>query len=461
MRAAIYVRQSLDANGEGAAVARQEKECRTLAARRGWDVIKVYSDNDMSATNGKIRPGWRALLADLADGQYDVLVCWHTDRLYRRLLDLVELTAIADRQRLQIAAVTAGEIDLSTASGQHFAEMLASAAKYEVKHKSERQKAANLQRAARGDVKWAKRPFGYRLDDERRIVADPAEARELRKAAKRLLAGEPASRIIADLNRRGVTTSYGHPWSAITLRRCLTNPRLIGRAVSLGVDYGQGDWPAILDADVQAQLVALYANRHRRPLDWTPKYLLSGIALCGVCAAAGTSQRVLTSVASTTKGKPRVYRCPETHLSRRVADVDRVVSETIIARLSRRDAAKLFAPDVDLDGLRGHATELRARRDGLAALLADGLLSADAVTAQAERLTTEIDELTRKIATAEQGLPPGFAESIGTRQVRQVWERATLTRQRELIDTLAEITIQPAGRQSSFDPAQIKIDWKR
>ena len=87
MRVAIYTRQSLDRSGEALAVSRQEAECRELADRNRWDVAKVYSDNDKSATNGR-RPDWEKLLADLRNGQYDVLICWHTDRLYRRLRDL-------------------------------------------------------------------------------------------------------------------------------------------------------------------------------------------------------------------------------------------------------------------------------------------------------------------------------------------------------------------------------------
>jgi len=97
VRAAIYTRQSLDKAGEGAAVGRQETECRDLCERHGWAVAKVYIDNDRSATKG-FRPAWAELLADLRGGRYDVLVCWHTDRLYRRLRDLVD-DVIAEARR--------------------------------------------------------------------------------------------------------------------------------------------------------------------------------------------------------------------------------------------------------------------------------------------------------------------------------------------------------------------------
>src|SRR3954449_946914 len=139
MKAAIYVRQSLDKTGEALAVSRQLAECRALADSHGWDVAEVYEDNDTSATSRKPRPGWQRLLGDLSTGRHDVLVCWHTDRLYRRLRDLVDLLDVAERRALRIAAVKAGNLDLSTPTGRFFAGQLAGIARYEVEQKGERQ----------------------------------------------------------------------------------------------------------------------------------------------------------------------------------------------------------------------------------------------------------------------------------------------------------------------------------
>jgi DNA invertase Pin-like site-specific DNA recombinase len=50
VRAAVYVRISSDRVGAGLGVARQEEDCRGLYDRLGWQVARVYSDNDVSAT---------------------------------------------------------------------------------------------------------------------------------------------------------------------------------------------------------------------------------------------------------------------------------------------------------------------------------------------------------------------------------------------------------------------------
>ena len=47
MGTVIYVRQSLDRDGKGAAVDRQLKECRELCVANGWTVDQVYRDKGL------------------------------------------------------------------------------------------------------------------------------------------------------------------------------------------------------------------------------------------------------------------------------------------------------------------------------------------------------------------------------------------------------------------------------
>jgi site-specific DNA recombinase len=83
LRAAIYVRISKDRTGAGLGVARQEEDCAALCRARGWQIVRVYVDNDVSASSGKPRPAWKELLADIKAGRVDAIVCWHVDRLTR------------------------------------------------------------------------------------------------------------------------------------------------------------------------------------------------------------------------------------------------------------------------------------------------------------------------------------------------------------------------------------------
>ena len=53
VRAAIYLRVSLDSTGEQLAVQRQREDCRKIAADRGWTVVGEYVDNSVSASGKK------------------------------------------------------------------------------------------------------------------------------------------------------------------------------------------------------------------------------------------------------------------------------------------------------------------------------------------------------------------------------------------------------------------------
>jgi Resolvase, N terminal domain len=107
MRAAVYTRISQDATGQRAGVTRQLEDCEALADRLGWEVTHRYSDNDLSASSGPIRPGFEAMLKAAADSEFDAVICWHPDRLFRSPKDLERLIQIANDGRVQLRAVNA------------------------------------------------------------------------------------------------------------------------------------------------------------------------------------------------------------------------------------------------------------------------------------------------------------------------------------------------------------------
>ncbi len=448
--AAIYARQSLDRSGEALAVSRQIKECRELAERNGWEVVEVYQDNDKSATSGKPRPEWSRLLADLAAGRHDVLVAWHTDRLYRRLRDLVDLVEVAERRALKIATVKASDLDLSTPAGRMIASLLGSVATYEGQQKAARQVAANRQRAQRGIVLWTRRPFGFDRDGAQVRIVE-GEAAELRRMAQRVLAGATLASIAADLNARGVRTSIGGSWSVTSVKRALLNPRAAGRIVSGGQDYGSSPL-AILDADTAARLGATLRDPARKsaPPTTEVKYLLSGLAECGRCGA--------TLYATPNAQHVMVYRCRSCYLARRVDAVDEVVRGVLGARLALPDALSLLDDDADLDGIRSRLVELRSRRDGLAALLADGLLTPESVRTQAGKLSTQIDEHERTLRAATSATP--MSRLLGSDDVAEALNRLTVRDLREVIRALMTVRIMPQGKGMPFDPETVRVEWR-
>jgi site-specific DNA recombinase len=183
-QASIYVRISLDKTGEGLGVERQEQECRRFCAERGWEVREVFCDNDISATTGRRRPGFEALLAS----DPEVIVVWHTDRLVRLSRDLERVIDL----ECNVHGVTAGHIDLSNPAGRAVAKTITAWAQYEGEQKAERQRAAGRQRAARGRAWWGSRPFGFETDGSHRNA-------EARRYVRRMPGFSPGRRSPASL----------------------------------------------------------------------------------------------------------------------------------------------------------------------------------------------------------------------------------------------------------------------
>jgi DNA invertase Pin-like site-specific DNA recombinase len=87
-RAAIYTRISKDLTLAGLGVARQLKDCRAMAERKGWRVVHELEDNDISATGGKTRPAYVRLKALMQARAIDVVVVYSADRLHRNSREL-------------------------------------------------------------------------------------------------------------------------------------------------------------------------------------------------------------------------------------------------------------------------------------------------------------------------------------------------------------------------------------
>jgi len=93
--AAGYVRMSEALDNLG--INRQIRGIKQLAKQRGHRISRVYKDNDISATSGKPRPDYNAMLAAIRAGGHDGVIVWDLDRLHRQPKELEEFIDLADR----------------------------------------------------------------------------------------------------------------------------------------------------------------------------------------------------------------------------------------------------------------------------------------------------------------------------------------------------------------------------
>lgn len=364
MKAALYLRISQDQTGDAAGVTRQQEDCVQLAAAKGWDIADTYTDNDVSATSGKPRPAYQRMLTDIQTGKIGAIVVWHPDRLYRRMVDLTELLEVVQGAKVQVATVRAGDVDLSTPTGQMIAEILASVAQYEVRQKSDRWKRSVQQRRERGDfAPGGKRMFGYTMRGE--LVSDEAET--ARWVYKEILAGASVTGLCAKLTERGVFTTQDNPWLPTNLKAYLLNPRLAGYATIGGEIIGDGSHEPIVDRETWEQAGALMST-HKKVGPRTRKALLPGMIWCAKCKGPlVTGQR---------PGPPktRTYRCKKDplHFGCGKVSIDAIPVEEIVEHAVRTylDAPGVWERLATIRNTAG-ASELAAEATALEQRLAE------------------------------------------------------------------------------------------
>ena len=464
-KAAIYVRISEDRESRGGAglgVKRQEDDCRALASRLGWAVVEpIYEDNDVSAYSGKPRPSYRRLLADLRTGVADAVLCWHTDRLHRSPVELEEYIEVCQPREIPTQTVKAGPLDLATPSGRLMARQLGAYARFESEHHSDRAKRARLQAATDGRWIGGLRPFGYGADG---MTLIEAEADAIRWMAAEVLAGNSLRSIARKLNAEGTFTSQGRPWTPRAVALLLQRPRNAGLSQHQGEPIGPAKWPAILDSDTWRGVVAVLGDPTRNTTaSRARKWLLSGLALCGVCG-----EPVRSTVSAWGTRRAPAYVCPAGHVRRNAVELDDYVEATVVERLSRPDAAELLAPDQTGDVAALHAQDagLRARLDELGRMFGDGMIDALQLASGTASIRTQREAVTEALAASSRGsVLQGVADAP---DVAEVWEGLDLSRRRAIVDVLLEVTILRTKRggarrkgETTFDPASVGIEWKR
>jgi DNA invertase Pin-like site-specific DNA recombinase len=451
MRAIIYCRQSKDRE-EG--IADQAAKCTALVRARGWDLVHVpFTDNDVSATSGKRRPGYERAMQMVRSNQVDVLVVSVMDRLYRKVVELEHIIPLMESTSTKVAAV-GGEYDLSTDTGRLVARILASVAQGEVETKARRQRDANVLAATAGK-RWksSQRPFGWSADDYTVPVED--EARAIAEGCRMVLAGGTVSGVVRTWVRMGVRPAQApfgpltrnltrNPWTRQSVLAILRNPAIAGMRRYRGEIVSTGGWTGIVTPEVFSAVQSILSDPSRKTSKGV-RSLLGGIAKC-TCGhpVVRTNSSKGHQVYKCSAGLQRDRSVP--HVSIKASMVDAFITEVIISRMSKADAVTLLAADspVDLQALRDEASAIRSNVDTLAADMALGIIPRRAYLAAAEKASKRLEDIDQ--AVMEGSREHVASELVSAPDVRKAWDGLDLSRQRAVIRSLVTITLHSVGR---------------
>jgi DNA invertase Pin-like site-specific DNA recombinase len=452
--AAIYTRLSQDRDGLKEGTERQEKDCRALCKREGFKVAKVYVDDDRSAYNGKARPQFDQMLAEL--DQYDALVFWKYDRLVRRFTQFGRVIEACEKAGVRLVSVV-DPIDTSSPLGKGVAGMVASMGEQESTNISLRVTRAQQDAAREGRNHGHRRAFGYKLDGTT-ILEDEAAA--IQEARDRILAGEAMRSICDDWNRRGIRPPGsqkrpGTAWRVTHFKTMITGPRIAGLRRYQGEVVGKATWSGIITPEDHERLVASLGRRQHRGRP--PRYLLTRLVRCGRCGAT-----LRSSVSSGAKRRFACRRDPGDdercgRLQILAEPVEQLVVEMVLHALDSPKMRRSLAQPKRKTKNGDSPERLRAELELLAASAAEiGVAEYLAARKPLE------DKLQRALAElAENTDSAALAPIVDAPDIREAWSRLDLERQRAILAAVVDhVLIAPATHGGTLDLDRVQVVWR-
>jgi len=465
MRVAIYVRVSSMLEGSAnTSPADQETRCRQYAAARGWEVVAVVPDLDVTASSrgkGINRPGVikiREMLHSI-----DVVMTTKIDRLARSLPDLSKMIEEYDSAGVGFIAVDEG-VDTTSGSGKLVANLLGSVAAFEADRIRERTVAGR--HTAKKQRRWTggRLPYGYRRTEHPTISGafalepDPVETLVLLETAQRVLNGESRFAIMRDLNASGITTKSGRPWTVETLRAVLVREsnlgwyRVSGEWIRGADGLPEAVWTPILPADTFRKLVVLLARKGKATVRKRAVELLSGVLFCDSCG----------SVLWTQRGATRYYRCSQVTqtatckygVTIQIDHANEAFTELFLKTLGSFDHFETIStPDDQAAELAEVELALNEATDAMRLPGADiAALAAIVQTLSAKRSELNL----RPVRATTRRIPTG-------KTIREHWEQdATMEYRRRLLKAhIIKIMVLPSMNDGKRRPIQgrLSIEW--
>lgn len=368
-KAVIYIRTSSEHQGEKSSPAEQEADCRRLAEEKGLIVVHVYQDIERYQIKNKLvepsgtrcdRPGLLAMLKDAANGEFNVILAWREDRMYRGLRSmLMVLEAILE---YKITILLAKE-----SFDPKIAPLRAWVAQMELEGMKERMTMGVKARLKAGKANTGQDRYGYARVGEKIYVVEE-EARWVHKVFEWYTGGvhllQIRERLIAaHAPQKGSSIPRHIQWSRSSIQAILKSAREYAYGIKTYSRAGQIfhiPVSPIIDISTYELFVKMREEnktypKHRRQND----YLLSGHLKC----ACNLAWRARTAThRSSRKGEwverktlISTYFCPQPHKELRPPECPKSVSAK---RAETQVWGKLYEFAMNPDFLHAQAKDL-------------------------------------------------------------------------------------------------------
>ena len=428
-RAAIYTRKSSldERSGDNRSTTAQERECRALAERLGFEVVEVYAEaigTSASHLTNDARPEFVRAMADMG-ARFDVLVAWSLDRVTRKGID--EMAGLFQRIEATGGRIVTHDFDSAGSEARILGTLVSELSRGEMAKLSERICRGKDEQRRRGEYLGGMLSYGWqairRPNEPTQVELDPEAVPVIREMVDRLIAGATLGEVCTWANGAGHRTSNGAAWSKSVLARFTKSQHLLGYR-RYGDDLyrdDEGNPVQVVEPIItEGQFVRM--NRilaSRRPVAGsgrrkrTGTTLLAGLIKCGDCGRNMARQTL------TRRNKAFCYyRCQDCLTGKpfmvRGFEVEALVAGEALAFLAGLDEA---SPIVDEVGRRWMARytpdqmtkrqELEDEAEGIEGRLRKlrtdfydaGKMTDDEFDEREERLQGRVDDLRAEVGT--------------------------------------------------------------
>ena len=185
----------------------------------------VYADEGISGTSVRKRGQFLQMMKDARELKFDTIMTKSVSRFARNTVSCLE--AVRELKKLGINVIFLKEtLDTGTIMSEMLLTVLSAFSEEESRSISENLKWGLRKRYEMGEGRWSQL-YGYR-SVKGEIVIEEAEAKVVRRVYELYRTGTSVNDIVDTLNKAGLTSSRGKPWSATTITGMLKNERYAG-----------------------------------------------------------------------------------------------------------------------------------------------------------------------------------------------------------------------------------------
>ncbi|NEW09741.1 recombinase family protein [Paenibacillus sp. SYP-B3998] len=504
-----YSRVSTEEQAElGFSIEAQMEEIRNRCKAEHKVVFKEFVDAGISGKSIEKRPALMQLLQDIESGKVSELWLWKTDRLSRRLSDLLLIMELLKRHNVTLRCVSDVEFDQTTSSGRAMMQMMGVMAEYQRNIIVENVKMGMKQRARNG--KWnGGQVLGYDVVEvpagsgkESLLRVNPIEAELVRKIFRMYASGQGLKGIANQLNHEDKKTKLGNAFSSVAVKTIINNPVYVGKirynvrenwsekrrkGINPNPIVVDGEHDPIVSQDLWETVQALFAKKSFSPsrvFDGT--YPLTGLLRCPQCGTTLGAHRVRDTLKDGTVVNRRYYVCNnfrnrgsrvcssnsvkadmvESFVFERLAEAVQKpkILEDVVKKINKDRTLRVAPLHKELAAIEKELAAVDSQRKRFYKLFEMNGVDDELFVERLSELKVQQEQLSRRKAEAERQLLDSTSDPVPLQQVQQalaqfqsLLEEAPPETQKTLLQTVVKQVHMKdrrkvAGIELEFDP---------